>query len=466
MKQIMICLIALFTFFNIDAQQLRLSLAQCRELALQNSEDLKISRYQVDKAATDKRTAQTAYLPKFSASGTYAYMNGDFRIGLPGVDLPVPIHVHTPDGGMMNVIDDLGSMIPEKIGMDVNTGMYLIGASLQQPVYAGGKIVTANKMADKARELTRENADMTRMAIVADTEKAYWTYYSVMDKINLLRQYEILLDTLYGSVSTLIAVQMATSNELLKITSRKSNIQYQMQKAKNGMELSRMQLCRMIGVAMETEITLTDSILIASSPTVDGHDLHIYHDAGLYDLTIRPEYRMLQKQVELQALNIKNIRSDYLPTVGLMAGYSYLSDMKFDNISMRMNKPMPFVMLSVSIPIFHFGEGNRKIESARIAMNMQQEELNKTGKLLAIEIQHARRNLQDARLLITLSQTALEAANAHLTQTRDHYETGMAALLDVLDAQAQWQEACSNAIDARVQYKISEVEYLRVCGEL
>ena len=175
---------------------------------------------------------------------------------------------------------------------------------------------------------------------------------------------------------------------------------------------------------------------------------------------------MLQKQVELKELNIKNIRADYLPTVGIMAGYSYLSDMKMDNITMRMNRPMPLVMVSVSIPIFHFGEGSRKMESAKIALNMQREELSKTGKLLAIEMQHAGRNLQDAHLLIDLSTNALEEANANLTRTRDNHETGMGTLLDVLDAQAQWQEAYSNAIDARVQYKISELEYLRVSGNL
>ena len=42
----------------------------------------------------------------------------------------------------------------------------------------------------------------------------------------------------------------------------------------------------------------------------------------------------------------------------------------------------------------------------------------------------------------------------------------MGTLIDVLDAQAQWQEAYSNIIDAHVQYKISEIEFLRVTGKL
>ena len=174
-----------FNIIPVAAQQISLSLDQCRDMALKNSEDIKITRYQVEMAKAEKRIAKTAYLPKFSASGTYAYMHGDFDFGLPGMNLPFPM-----EGMDIN----FGDMIPEKINMDINTDMYLIGSSLQQPVYAGGKIITANKMAEKARELTEENASITRMGVVVNAERAYWMYYLTMDKINLLKQYEILLD--------------------------------------------------------------------------------------------------------------------------------------------------------------------------------------------------------------------------------------------------------------------------------
>jgi outer membrane protein TolC len=303
------------------------------------------------------------------------------------------------------------------------------------------------------------------MATVVEAEKAYWTYYSVIDKIQLLEQYEILLDTLYQTVSTMIAVQMATDNELLKITSRQGNIRYQMQKAKNGMALARMQLCRMIGVDMDTEIILTEDISTGDKPAgaipvgINSADISSH-------LAARPEYRMLQMQVDLKDLNMKMVRGDYLPTVGLMAGYFYMGRVKMDDMTMRMIRPMPAVMVSLSIPIFHFGEGAKKVESARIARSIQQEELVKTGNLLTIEMQHATRNLQDAFLLISISEKALEEAQANLNRTRDNYELGLGTLLDVLDAQVQWQEASSHTIDARVQYKISEVEYLRVSGKM
>lgn len=428
-------------------KQIDLSIRQCREMALVSSEEMKIAGYLNEQAKVEKQIARTAGLPKLSASGTYGYLNSDIALGLPEMELKIPI---------MGTEVDLSGMIPETMNVGINSGIYMIGATLQQPIFTGGRIATGNKMAEKGMEITEENSNMTRMSIIAEAEKAYWTYFSMKDKINLLNQYEALLDTLYQSVSDMISVKMATGNDLLKISSRRSNIRYQKQKAVNGMELCRMQLCRIIGVDPETKIRLTDSISKENSQVTDHS----------YDLTLRPEYRMLQKQVELKELGIKNARGEYLPTVGLMAGYSYLGKMEMGGVSMRMDRPSALVMLSVNIPLFNFGEGAKKIRNAKISREIQQEELNKNSSLLTIEIEHAKRNLQDASLLIMTAESALAEAEASLRSIRDNYEVGMGTLLDLLDAQTQWQEAYNNSIDARVEHKINEIEFLRVTGRL
>ena len=447
-KTLIISIITLLSGFAAEAQVLNLSLQQCREMALTSNEDVKISQYQNEKAKIEKKIAQTAYFPKFSGSATYGWTNTGMEVILPKINLPFSI--------MQGIPIDIGRIIPDKIDMGIKTDFYMFGVTLQQPVFAGGKVLTGNKMAKKTIELTEEYGNMLRMSVIAEAEKAYWQHYSLSDKIKLFEQYEVLLDTLYESISAMISVKMATENDLLKVLSRKGNIQYQMQRAKNGMELSRMQLCRIIGADLNTKIVLTDTIAAEVDEITDNS----------YNLTMRPEYRIMQKQLELKELNIRNVLGDFLPTLGIMAGYNYIGKIELERIALQMKRPNPIVMASLSVPIFHFLEGSKKIKSAKIVRDIQQEELNKNSKLLTIEMHYTERNLQDAFLLVRISETALEQAQANLRRTQDSYEVGMSTLLDVLDAQAQWQEAYSNSIDARVQYKISEVEYLRVTGKL
>jgi outer membrane protein TolC len=444
MRKIILSIIISITFSYAQAQQLSLSLQQCKEMALKNNEDMKIATLQNQQAKAEKKVALSAYFPNISASATYAYVGGDMKMIL-------------PEEIGLNILGyelDLKPYLPEDITMDMGFWAYMFGATAQQPVFAGGKIITANKMAKKGIELSEDNLEMIRMSVIAEAQKAYWTYYLVKDKIKLLEHYVSLLDTLYEHTSGFIEADMTPQTELLKITSRQSSIQYEKQKAKNGLELARMMLCSMIGVDLNTEITLTDSLM----------EEEVSFPQQIYSLAQRPEYRMLQKQVDMKNLNIRMTRADYLPTLGIMGGYTYTGGIKIEGVEMRMNVPM--VMASLNIPIFRFGEGINKIKSAKIARDISQQELEKNSRLLEIEYQQVSRGLQDAFLLISSAEKALEQTSANLNAVKDRYEVRMTNLLDVLDAQTQWQDAYSNWIDAQVSYKIKEIEYLKVIGKL
>lgn len=446
MKKIIISIITIVFVCNISqAQQLQLSLQQCKEMALKNSENMKIAQFQNEQAIAEKKVARSAYFPKIGGSAMYAYVGGDMKMDMSDMNMAINI---------MGMDIDFGALLPKEMTMDMGFGAYMFGATLQQPVFVGGKIITANKMAKTGIEISNENIELTRMNVIAEAQKAYWRYYLVKDKIALLQHYESLLDTLFAHTTGFIEAEMLPSSELLKITSRQSSIEYEKQKAKNGMELLRMMLCGIIGVDMTTEIILIDTL----------KEEEINFPKQSYSLDQRPEYKILQKQVTMKDLNVKMTRANYLPSLGIMAAYNYTGGIKIEGIGMTMN--MPVVMASLNIPIFHFGEGINKIKSAKMVQNISQQELDKNSRLMEIEYQQASKGLQDASLLILSAEKALNQASANLEIYKYNYEVQMGTLLDVLDAQTQWQDAHSNWIDARVSYKIKEIEYLKVIGKL
>lgn len=83
-----------------------------------------------------------------------------------------------------------------------------------------------------------------------------------------------------------------------------------------------------------------------------------------------------------------------------------------------------------------------------------------------IEAQQSKSAYESALLLIRTAEHGLEESEHNLSQTQSNYEMGMATILDVMEAQTQWQEAYSNNIEARTNYKIREIEYLRAIGQL
>lgn len=415
-----------------SGERIDLTLEMCRQMALDHSEDLKKAGNALQQAELDRKIAGTAYLPNISASVTGAYM-------LPDLDV---------------------------MGMDlIVRGCYMAGLSLTQPIYAGGKIISGRRLASIGQEASMEQERMTRADVIAGADEAYWTYIAVLWKVKMMDSYCDMMDTLSVQASAASSAGMAVDNDVLKVRSRRSELEYQMGKARSGAELCRLALCNIIGADENSMIVPADTVLNVPAPLTWGADV-----SG------RPEVKLLEKQVEASEQMIRMTRADFLPTVGLSVGYTYFGNIRMRSYVDMGNGPMPvtqefrdgigLAMLGVKIPIYHWGEGRKKVRKARLDLENARLDLEKNTRLLGIEARQAEQNLTDGYMLVGSAELALEQAEENLRVITGRYEAGMATLSDLMDAQSQWQQSCSNLIEAKTQYKIYETAYLKATGRL
>lgn len=414
-------------------QPLPLSLAECRERALAHSEELQQADIRLEQARLDRQIASTAALPKIEGSATGAYV--------------------VPDIDMM--------------GMELRMrGTYMAGLTLTQPIYAGGKIATARRMARIGEEVAGEQQRMTRMDVLVEADNAYWTLVAVEGKVRMLESYAAQMDTLYNQASAAFKAGMAIENDRLRIEAKRSEIRYQLQKARNGADLCRMSLCRVIGVGNDVHPEPTDTLFKPAAPR-----------ALQADLEARPELRMLEQQVALGEQQIRDARSAMLPTAGLSLGYTYYGNIKLQSMvdagngtfvpySQEFRDGLGMAMVAVQIPIFHWGESRKKVRKARFELQNARLDLQKNTRLMSLEVEQAIRNVEDGYRMIQTAELALRQAEENLRVMRNRHAAQMAPLTDLLDAQSQWQQAASNRIEAQTQYRIYETEYLRATGHL
>ena len=88
------------------------------------------------------------------------------------------------------------------------------------------------------------------------------------------------------------------------------------------------------------------------------------------------------------------------------------------------------------------------------------------SQLMLLEIARARYNIEDAYLRVQLTKKSLEQADENLSVSKNQYELGLETLTNYLEAQAQWQQAWSDWIDAKAELRLSETKYLRATGRL
>ncbi len=298
--------------------------------------------------------------------------------------------------------------------------------------------------------------ELQQMNTIVETDNAYWTYISVNEKVKLAQQAVDMLAGVVEKARNAHEVGMANRNDLLKAQVEYNNAKLNLQKARNGLELSRMDLCRITGLPFQTEIEATDTTVLVTNPAA-------FEITGS-TVSERPEYKLMQKNIELQEQNIRLTRADFLPTAGIQAGYNHIGGIEFSGTDFS-NTSLN-VLASVKIPLFHWGEGMRKIKASKIDKEISELELNKNRQLLLLEAEQSRLNLQLAWERIQISETAVEQANENLRITKDSYEVGMETITELLIAQTQWQQAINELIDSKTDFKIKETVWKKTTGKL
>jgi outer membrane protein TolC len=416
-----------------SAETLSLSATECRERAVATSEDLLSARLSSQQSQLDLDVARRAALPTIEGSAMLEYLTPDLSMG--------------------------------SIQMQMR-GAYIAGISLMQPIYTGGKITAGKRLAKIGTEVSAQKERLSRMDVISDADKAYWTLVAVDGKIDMLKAYMAQMDSIYAQTERSVKTGLATASDLLRIEARRSDIAYNLKKALNGREMCRLSMCRLIGVDSDTQIVLTDTNINVVEPEILSADI-----------SQRPELEMLNLSIKANEQQVKMAKADYLPTIGLALGYFRYGNIKtvssytLDNgtsgkYSSTTNDGLGMGMLSVKIPIFNWGTTGKKVTKAKLELQKSQVDLSKNQRLLTLQAQQAITNVYDGYDLVKSARVALNQAEENLSNMQARYKVSLCPMIDLLDAQSQWQQAKSNLLEASAQYKIYQTEYLRVTGQL
>ena len=429
-RYILMLLTAVATVAAALAQTM--SLAECRNEALKFNETMASANNAVRQAELDRQIAFTNYLPKLDGSFSAVYAK-DIDMG----EMTLQLH-----------------------------GTWLAGLNITQPVFAGGKIVAANKLARIGLEINKEKLRQSRMQVIADVDNAYYTLVAVRSKVRMLESLGQQMLALFNQVELSVKAQMATENDLLRIDTKRSEIAYQLQKARNGEQLCMLALANVIGRGIDAEIVPSDTLLITDQPAALDENI-----------SNRLELLMLEKQVEAMKQAVKMERANYLPTVGLSLGYTHYDNIKNKGVAQLgdgtlmpyvqdVNGNMLMAMVSVNIPICHWGAEVKKVKKAKLDVENARLSLQQNERAMQIEVRQAVQNVTDGYHMVQTAELGQRQADENLRVMRERFGVKMATMTDLLEAQAQWQQAHSNYIEAQTQYKIYETEYLRVTGRL
>lgn len=408
---------------QVEAQD-QYGLEDCKRIAIENNRKLKNSRLEIQAAQQLEKEAFTNYFPSISASGT-------------GI-LPK---------------DPLVSMSLAGMSLGVLDKGFQTGITVTQPIFAGGKIITGNKLADLGTEVSRFQAKLSENEVLLNTESLYWQLLSLYEKEHTLDIVDTQLDTLLKDVELSYKAGLITHNDVLKVKLKKNEVKSARINLENGIKLVKMSLCQQMGIdlaeADQFKINIPD-IENVESPM----NYYVDHKSVLAD---RMESKLLDKNIEVTKLQTKMKRGDYLPTVAF--GASYYGENIVDK--WRSNG---IVFASVSIPLSGWWGGSHAIKRQRIQEQIALNNKVDTEEQLLLQMQNVKNELDNAYKQILLAKDGVEQSTENLRLNTNYYKVGTVTLTDVLDAQTLLQQNRDKYVESYTDYQKRRIEYLQVTG--
>lgn len=451
MKKIFVVIICCICS-EMAAAQTSYTLEQILNIARMHNITLRNAYHAYDAAIEQRKEAFTKYFP--SISGTGLWFNANKGMAQTTV---TPSEMISPEMGaglaQMFPAEALAALAnPVSISMMKNG---TIGSLMAvQPVFAGGQIVNANRLAKVGEDVANLQLQLSENEVEKTAEQYFWQIVTLQEKMKTVAAVEAMLADIHKDVDVAVRAGVALRNDLLQVDLRQNEVESQKLKLQNGINIVKLLLAQYCGLS-SSDFTIHSSELL-SSDSINAQPNYAQYTLN-YELNTLPEYQLLQKQVEAAALQKKMAVGQNLPSIAVGAGFNY------HNL-LDKNRAFGMVFATVSIPISNWWGGSHAIKRKKIEYQRALDEQQDKAQLLEIRIQNAWNNVVEARQQLGIAQRSIEQADENLRLHRDYYRAGTCKMSDLLEAQLLYQQSLDRRTDAYAQYQIRQLEYRQATG--
>lgn len=401
------------------------TLDECLELALKNNVRIRNADNDLNAAKLQKKAAFTNYFPTVSAAG------GGF----------------IADKGLLEMDTESGRLSMMDDGI-------VGGVTATLPLFAGGRIVNANRLADVNVEVSRLQRRQSENEVRLTVEQYFWQVVTLKEKLRTISMLQSQLEQIHRDVEAAVAAGVTNRNDRLQVELRKNEMRSRHISVSNTLDVSLRLLAQYIGCP-------TDS--------AGRFDVHCEMDGALpprpdelyrspeSSLPLTVEYSLLDKQVDAGRLQHKMSIGKNMPVVSVGGGYVY------ENL---MDRGHSFWMggITVSVPISKWWGGSHEVRRKKLQVRNAENRMADQCELLVIRMRNAWNGVNDAYKQVEIAIESIGQAEENLRLQSDYYKAGTCTMSDLLEAQTLYQQSRDKYVESYSMYEIKKREYLQATG--
>ena len=429
LRPMMMAALALCTLAATAQEKLALTLDQAIEIALSDNPTIQVAEQTIELKKISDRETVLGVLPEASLTGAYTrtikkqtmVMNGmKFQVGIPN--------------------------------------QYQGGLTVSLPIFAP-TLYKSMKLTKNDLALAVEQARASKQDLVNQVKKAFYQTLLAQDSYAVLEKAFAQSEENYRIVNAKYEQGKVSEFDKISAEVQMRNMQPSVISARNGVELSKLQLLVLMNIDPETEIELEGSLndyeqeVFAGVLAADTNSLK--NNTTLNQLNMN--VKMLQQTLSLN-------KQSFAPTIALQFNYMYTC--MADNFKFKDYEWNPYsnVSLSVSVPLFKY-KNFSTVKKTNIQISQLMQNRDYTARQLAMQQQSYLNGMAASAEQVTSNKVAIVQAQKARDIAEKLYEVGRGTVLELNSAEVALTQAKLTYTQAIYDYLSAKADLDKLQGK-
>ncbi|ANE52149.1 TolC family protein [Flavisolibacter tropicus] len=333
-----------------------------------------------------------------------------------------------------------------------------VGATVQQLLFQPDVFVGLQAR-KTALNLSTAFIEQTKERI---KDSAYRRYYAILvaqKQLHFIDESISRLEKLYHDDSIMFKNGFAERLDLDRVQVQLNNLRSTRTFVDNGVTISYAALKFALGLPQKDTVVLKEELTSASIKEGILDADFKYED--------RAEIRTLQATKELQQLDVKRNQMGALPTVALTGNYSLSGQGQrfvFSGSTVYLNSS--YIGLNVSVPIFDGFQRRYRTQQAQLKVSKLDNNITNVKQAIDFQQTVSRESLKSALYNLDTQERNLELALKVYSTTKLKFEQGLGSSFEVLQSDADYQQAQNNYFNALYNATVAKIGYQSSLGKL
>ena len=446
MRRILV-LFSMLVAMGATAQTTFLTFDDALSLGMERNPAVVASDYAEQMARRERQAAIGLFMPKVSVKGAYTHFNKDIKIDLNHLKVGF-------SGALAPVLSPIVNALSPLLGLDFSYTLQqrntaFLGGDVVVPIFAGGKIWTANKAAKINEERTVEQSRQVRGALLVEIVERYFGVELARRGVAIREEAVDVVGQHLHDVALLEKEGMAVESERLYVEYRLAEAERELQRAKLQLATAQKALQTSLGEVVAI-VPATPMFLLSKIEPLD----YFRSMATLQN----PQLGEVDRVRELAKMNLRLHRADLFPEIVAMGGMVFCSHQLAPIV------PRMAVGVGLNFKIFDGLNKEYKVSAARLQLRRVEVLERKAEQDVALLVESLYNGVQAVLATVSAVERSERFAEEFLRAKCNAFREGVATATDVVDAALNLSRAKLERVQCAYEFDLALARLLEASG--